>query len=66
MYLFILGSSIKYSYLVHFSAQAEKIKKSPPRKKFLIFQEMEPSNSNTKDFLTFQETQTPKKFLIFS
>ena len=66
IHLIILGSSIKYNYLVNFSAQARKIKKIPPRKKFLIFQEMESSNTNTKKVLIFQETGTPKKNLIFS
>ena len=32
----------------HFSAQAQKNKKNPPRKKFLIFQEMELLRSNIK------------------
>ena len=52
---------------LHFSAQAQKIKKSIPRrflnwetktpKKFLIF-------SRKKTFLMFRKTEAPKKFLI--
>ena len=51
---------------MHFSYQARKIKKmNPPGKKFLIFQEMEFSNSNIKKFLIFQETETPENSLYF-
>ena len=52
---------------MHFSVQAQKTKKSP-LKKFLIFQEMELSRSNFKNFLyflVFQEQKLRKKFLIF-
>ena len=41
-----------------FQPKLEKIKKNPPRKKFLIFQEMELLSSNIKKI---QETETPKK-----
>ena len=45
------------------SVQVPKNKKNPLRKKFLIFREMELSNSNINKFLIF----SPKKaFLIFS
>ena len=109
-------SSILWSYLAHFSAQARKNKKNLPRKyslyfrkwnflalilknsyifskenfsyifrngpctfqcmlekwkkstsrKFLIFQEIELSNSNNNKFLIFQDTETPKNIFIFS
>ena len=52
---------------MHFSVQAQKTKKIP-LKKFLIFQEMELSRSNFKNFLyflVFQERKLRKKFLIF-
>ena len=49
---------------MHFSGQArKKQKKYPPRKKFLIFREMELSNSKTKNFLIFSQK---KAFLILS
>ena len=37
----------------HFSVQAQKTKKIYPEKKFLIFPEMELSNSNTKRIIFF-------------
>ena len=46
-----------------FQPKLGKIKKNPPRKKFLIFQEMELLGSNIKKF---QETETPKKILYIS
>ena len=48
---------------LHFSAQAQKNRKNPPRKKFLIFLEMELSNSNIKKILIFSQKKT---FPIFS
>ena len=51
-----------------------KKQKNAPRKKFLVFQEMELFSSNIKKFrkakrrkkfLIFQETETLKKLLIF-
>ena len=41
-----------------FQPKLEKIKKNPPRKKFLIFQEMELSNSKIKKFLIFSQKKT--------
>ena len=46
------NSSILRSYLAHFLAQAQKIKKSTP-KKFLIFREVELSSPNIIKFLVF-------------
>ena len=43
-----------------FKSKLEK-HKNPPRKKFLIFCEMELSGSNIKKILIFRETGTPKK-----
>ena len=54
--------SILYNYLAHFSSQDEKLKKIPSRKKFLMFQEMELSGSNIKEFIIFYQK---KVFLIF-
>ena len=52
---------------MHFSYQAREIKKmNPPGKKFLIFQEMELSNSNIKKFLIFQKAEPQKIPYIFS
>ena len=46
-------SSCFKSHLAHFPAQAQKNKKNYPRKKFLIFQEMELSSFNIKKILIF-------------
>ena len=46
-----------------FQLKPEKNLKSPLRKKFLIFQKMEPSNSKIKIFLIISQK---KAFLIFS
>ena len=46
----------------HFSVQAQKTKKIYPEKKFLIFPEMELSNSNTKRIISFFQK---KLFLYF-
>ena len=51
------GTFCKNSYLAHFSAQPQKIKKSTPRK-FLIF-------SQKKAVLIFQETDSPPPKLFF-
>ena len=48
-------SSILCSYLVHFSVQTRKYKKNSPRKKFLIFLEIELSDSTIKIFFMFPE-----------
>ena len=59
----------------HFSPSSKHKQKSTPRKWFLYFGKMELSNSNIKNFLIFsqkkavhifQETETPKTFLLFS
>ena len=42
-------------HLAHFPAQSQKIKKYSPRKKFLIFQEMELSNSSIKNNFIYPE-----------
>ena len=71
---FHVSSSIIWSYLAHFLSPSSKSKKNPRPKKFLIFQEMELSGSNIKKLkgtetpkkiLTFQETDSLKKLLIF-
>ena len=63
------------SYLVHFLSPSSKNKKSPPRKKFLIFRETELSSSNIKKNLVFsqkkaflisREMETPKKIPYIS
>ena len=56
------GTSWKNTYLVHFYAQARKIKTNTPRKKSLIFKEMELSDSKIKKFVIFSQK---KAFLYF-
>ena len=51
---------------MHLSVQARKIKKNPPREKFLSSGKVELSNSNIKKILIFQETEVPKKFPTIS
>ena len=53
-----------------FQPNPEKIKKNPPREKFLILQETEAPEkllifSQKKSVLIFQEKEAPKKFFIF-
>ena len=60
---FIIFFYISGNGTLHFSAQAQKNKKNPPQKKFLIFLEMELSNSNIKKILIFSQKKT---FPIFS
>ena len=65
---FLIFSKESFSYIsgngtLHFSAPSRKNKENLFRKKFLIFQEMELLGSNIKKI---QETETPKKFYIFS
>ena len=55
-------SSIFCSYLAHFPRQDQKNNKNPPRKRFLIFSEMELSSSNIKKIRIFSQK---KAFLIF-
>ena len=59
----ITFSSILWSYLAHFYDQARKIKQNPPRKKFLIFQEMELSSSNIKNTIIFPQKKAFIKYL---
>ena len=47
---------------MHFSAQDREKQKNPPRKKIVIFREMELSNSKIEKFLIFSRK---KAFLIF-
>ena len=72
----VYRSSIFCSTLTHSLSPIPKSKKKPPRKKFLIFQEMELSSSNIKKILIFSEMKpcsfqpwaskfSLKKFLIF-
>ena len=60
----LIFSKESFSYIsgnrtMDFSAQAQKINKICPRKMELFY-------SNIKKFVIFQETGTPKKFIIFS
>ena len=50
-------------YLAHFLSPGPKNKKKPPRKKFLIFREMELSDSKNKKFLMFPEME-PSTFQL--
>ena len=59
----LITSSILCSYLAYFPAQAQKAKKNSPRKKFLIYPEIEFSRFNIKKILIFFQK---KAFLIFS
>ena len=59
----IIRSSILWGYLTHFPSQAPKNKKNPPRKKFLLFQEVELLSPNIKKV---QETDTPEEIHYIS
>ena len=72
--IFIFSQKKAFSYIsgnetLHLSAQAQRIKKSTPRK-FVLLEETETLKtplifSSKKAVFMFREKRTPKKFFIF-
>ena len=62
--MYLLSFTVVYYVAIWctFQSKLEKTKKNPPPKKFLIFREMELSNSKIKIFIIFSQK---KAFLIF-
>ena len=62
----ILKWNFLASYFSYISRENFPSSKKSTLKKFLIYREIEPSCSNIKKFLIFQEKKTLKKFFMFS